>query len=304
MIEIRLGTRGSPLALAQASIVADDLRRLGASDVTLEIIRTHGDEETAARPFTAPSGKALFTQRIEEALLADRIDAAVHSLKDLPAESLPGIVLAAVPRREDPRDALVSMSFASIESLPQGAVVATSSLRRKAQLVHLRPDLDVQPVRGNVETRISKLRNRAWAATVLAAAGLRRLGIEDDVRPINPGLILPAPGQGALAIQTLATSAHRPLVASLQDAASRAAVEAERFFAHRLGADCNTPVGALAETNHKMLRLTGCVVSADGKRNIRHTVTGRASDPFELGNRLAQIMLDQGAGTVLAGAQS
>lgn len=302
MPRIRLGTRGSPLALAQARAVADDLRRVGASDVTLQIIRTHGDEENAEPTFTELSGKALFTQRIEEALLEDRIDAAVHSLKDLPAKSLPGVILAAVPRREDPRDALVSASFASLEALPRAAVVATSSLRRKTQLLNLRPDLNVPPVRGNVETRINKLRRQGWAATVLAMAGLRRLGIRDHVHPIEPRHMLPAPGQGALAVQTLARSPHRSLVEAIEDPASRAAVDAERAFADWLGGDCNTPVAALAEPDRKGLRLTGCVLSADGRHSLRDSLTGSAADAAGLGERLARRLVEKGAKELLAEA--
>lgn len=265
----------------------------------MQVIRTHGDEGEGRLPEGFP-GKAIFTQRIEEALVNGQLDAAVHSLKDLPSESLDGLVVAAVPEREAPEDVLVSLQHDSIQSLPPGAVVATSSARRSAQLRHLRPDLRIEPLSGNVGTRLRKLRRTNWDGIVLAAAGLRRLGLEAEITELLPAdLMLPAPGQGALAIQTLrGTECHR-ITQGLQHEATRAAVDAERSFAHKLGGDCNVPVAALARASGETLVLQGCVATPDGSRLLRDTITGPSSEPGTLGEALAARMLARGAGALL-----
>lgn len=286
------------MAVIQARLVADALRRRHPHlRVELEVIRTHGDEAVKAQGFP---GKALFTQRIEEALADGLIDAAVHSLKDLPEESLQGLVIAAVPERERPEDALVSLQHDSIQGLPHGAVIATSSARRSAQLLHVRPDLRLQPLSGNVGTRVRKLRRAGWDGIVLAAAGLRRLGLQQEIKEIlSPGVMLPAPGQGALAVQTVrGTECHR-IAQGLQHTETRVAVDAERAFSHRLGGDCNVPVAALASVSGDSLVLQGCVAKPDGSRLLRATLAGPSSSPEPLGAALADRMLMLGAGALL-----
>lgn len=289
---MRLGTRASPLALAQANLVAEAVRQAHPGiEVELHPIRTHGDEGGGDAGL---AGKALFTQRIEEALVEGRIDAAVHSLKDLPSASMPGIVLAAVPRREDPRDALVSFRHGSFASLPPGATVATSSIRRAAQLRRLRPDLRIQPLSGNVGTRIEKLRVHGWDGVVLAAAGLNRLGLGHLAVPL-PSSFLPAPGQGALAVQALEDGDASRILHAIEDRTARAAVEAERHFARLLGGDCNVPLAALATVASGALALDACVLAPDGTRGVQEATEGPASDPHGIAASLAQRFLHQGA---------
>lgn len=297
---IRLGTRGSPLALAQAKLVAEGLRaQHGDLDVALHVVQTQGDEgtDTVARGL---AGKALFTQRIEEALVDGHIDAAVHSLKDLPNESLPGVVLAAVPTREDPRDVLVSHHPGGLDGLPRGARVGTSSLRRSAQLLHTRPDLQIESLSGNVGTRLRKLDEHGWDGIVLAAAGLKRLGIRDrPIHALSTTVLLPAPGQGALAIQAKLGTPAFALVQTVEDPVTRCAIEAERAFSSELGADCNVPVAALAMLEGSTICLEGCVASPDGSQLVRASMLGPQSQAKNLGRDLAQRLVDQGARELL-----
>jgi hydroxymethylbilane synthase len=264
------------------------------------LIQTEGDRVLEI-PLPEIGGKGLFTQELELALLEGRVDVAVHSLKDLPIEDSAGIVIGLIPKREAAHDVLVSRNAETLEHLPLGAVVGTSSLRRQGQLLASRPDLVVKSLRGNVQTRLKKLEEGQYDAILLAHAGLLRLGLELQITQILPyQIMLPAPGQGALAVQCRqADQETLKLLASLDDPVTRAEVEAERSFLQALGGGCSLPVGALAEHRQGEISMQGVVVSPDGKRVIR--VTGSGSDPGTLGAALAQEALAQGAGEVLHG---
>ena len=297
-----LGTRASALARAQTDVVIGMLT--GAwPDLECEtrVIATAGDRTQASgQPLPEIGGKGLFTAELETALREREIDLAVHSLKDLPTEDPEDVVIGAVTRREDVRDCLVAREAASLAALGEGAVVGTSSLRRAAQLKALRSDLDVRSIRGNVDTRIRKVAAGEFDAAVLAAAGVRRLGLEDAVTEWLPAeTMLPAPGQGALAIQCRADDdALRPLLASLDDPAARAETTAERAFLRALGAGCAAPVAALAETmSTPRVRLQGLVASVDGREMVR--VAGEG-EPLDLGEQLAEDALAAGADRILA----
>jgi hydroxymethylbilane synthase len=295
---IRIGSRGSQLARWQAGWVADELHRLG-QETAIEIIRTTGDRMQAA-PFIESSGKGIFIREIEEALLSGAIDLAVHSLKDLPTELDSSFVLAAIPRRADARDAFVSEKFTTLRDLPLGALVGTSSLRRRAFLLHRRPDLRCIEFRGNVDTRLEKMAQGKADAIVLAAAGLDRLERTERIRHrFFPEEFCPAPGQGALAIECRANDERvRQIVAALDHIETRQAVAAERELLSALGGGCQTPVGAYARrADSGGLCLTAVVASADGKRVISGEET--SSTPDGLGERLAQKLLAQGADELL-----
>lgn len=296
---IRLGTRASALALAQASTVADALRRAGA-DVTMVPIRTEGDRRAAAR-LADVGGKGLFVREIEESLLAGAIDVAVHSLKDLPAELPAGLVLAAFPERGDPRDVLVTAAGGGLEDLRPGAVVGTGSLRRRAMALAVRPDLVVEPIRGNVDTRLGKLETGQWDAIVLAAVGLARLGLHPaHVAPLSPDVFVPAVGQGILGVETRRDDDRvRALVAQVDHGDTRAAAIAERAYLARLGASCNTPMAAHASVSRAAgparLAMTAVVASEDGRRVLRAEAAGRPEDAERLGLGLAEALLAKGA---------
>jgi hydroxymethylbilane synthase len=295
-MKIRIGTRGSALALAQAGAVADGLRERGA-ETELMTILTEGDRRKD-RGLADIGGKGLFVRDIEKALLAGAIDVAVHSLKDLPADLPAGLVLAAFPAREDPRDVLVTRErCAGLRALPAGSVVATGSLRRRALLLAARPDLVIQPVRGNVDTRLRKLHAGEWATLVLAAAGLARLGVRPPhVAPLEPDEFVPAVGQGLLAIEIRADDGRlRSLLEDLDDPASRACALAERAYLRRLGASCRTPVGGHAVCEAATLRMAGVVASEDGRRLLRDRLTGSLADAAEIGRALAASLLTRGA---------
>jgi hydroxymethylbilane synthase len=297
---IRVGTRASALAMAQAGTVAAALRRLGA-EVELVPMRTAGDRLLGAR-LADVGGKGLFVREIEEALADGRVDLAVHSLKDLPAEQPPGLELAAFPEREDPRDVLVTRAGGGLEALAPGAVVGTSSLRRRAILLSLRPDLGVEPVRGNVDTRLRKLREGVCDAVLLAAAGLRRLGLAPvHAAPLAPDVFVPAVGQGILAVQVRRDDARtRELAERLDHRATRACALAERAYLRRLGASCNTPMAAHAVLEGARLAMTALVASEDGRRVLRAEAAGAPEDAEALGRGLAESLLAQGAASVAA----
>jgi hydroxymethylbilane synthase len=270
---MRLGTRGSPLALTQCRLVAGLLARVagrGADDFPLQSFVTSGDRLKDQRLQDA-GGKGLFTKELDEALLDGRIDAAVHSMKDLPTRLPDGIVLAAVPSREDPRDAFISHKAKTLKDLPPGAVVGTASLRRQAQALHLRPDLKIVTLRGSVETRLKKLESGAIDATFLALAGLKRLGLEKHaVSLIDEEEMPSAPGQGALAITCRAGDDEaRILLAKISVFASEIAIAAERGFLEALDGSCRTPIGALARIDCGRLFLLGEVLSPDGAQHWR-----------------------------------
>jgi hydroxymethylbilane synthase len=296
-MKLVLGTRGSALAVGQTGLVADMLRRLG-HEVELSIIVTRGDREQS-KPVPQLGGKGLFTAELEEALRDGRIHAAVHSLKDLPTEPAPGLAVAAVPPREDHRDALVSHRDRRFAELPAGARVGTASLRRGALVRHARPDLEVLPLRGNVDTRIRKAKSGELDAVVIAAAGLERLGRADVIAERLD--FLPAPAQGALAVQGRIDDeeAFRALRA-LNDEETERCTGAERELLHALGGGCSVPVGAYAELAGGRLRLEGLVAAVDGSLVIR--ASSEHEDPLALGRDVADRLLAQGAEEILHGA--
>lgn len=291
-----IGSRGSQLALWQARYVASRLDVLGIS-TRVEVIKTTGDHLQTASLVEA-GGKGLFTKEIEEALLAGVIDLAVHSLKDLPTAMPAGLAIAAIPEREDPRDAILGRR---LEDLPEGARVGTSSGRRAAQLRMLRPDVQIEPIRGNVDTRIRKLQEGQYDAILLAAAGLRRLGLEHEIAAIfSPDEICPAPGQGALAIETRERDAAFNICAELNDEPSAQAVACERAVLAALGGGCQLPVGAFAEVRGESLQAMAVVVSPDGSRCVRGRAAGARNAPEELGRALAEDLFAKGARNILA----
>ena len=290
-----IGSRGSKLALWQAQHVAAQLEELGER-VRIEIIRTSGDR--LQTDSTAPAGKGLFTKEIEEALLSGAIDVAVHSLKDLPTEMPDGLALAAVPRREDARDAMVG---AKLKDLASGAHIGTSSDRRAAQLRILRPDLKIEPIRGNVDTRLRKCREGEFDAIVLALAGLRRLGLEHEaVEILSSEQMCPAPGQGALGIETRADDDSHRICAALNHLESAAAVACERAVLAGLGGGCQLPLGAYAEPVGLALRVTAIVVARDGSRSVCAQAEGPLTNPIGLGESVAADLRSRGAAGLLS----
>jgi hydroxymethylbilane synthase len=293
-VTIRLGTRRSALALAQARWVAERLE----GEVELVPIRTAGDERRGPAPET--SDKARFVKEIEEALLAGEIDLAVHSAKDVPGELPDGLAIVGVPARADARDALCGAG--SLAELAEGAVVGTASVRRRSALLALRPDLRIQELRGNVDTRLRRLADGAYDAIVLACAGLHRLGRDDEGVPLAE--LVPAPGQGCLALEARAADeAVVAAAAALTDTRAQTALTAERALVAALGASCHTPVGAHAEPLGETLRLTAFVGLPDGSHWIRDTLEGSPNDPVALGAEVADRLAAAGAGEVLAAAE-
>jgi hydroxymethylbilane synthase len=298
MIRIRIGTRGSVLALAQARSVAE---ALGGTDTEVVPIRTEGDRLAEAR-LALVGGKGLFVRDIEDALLRGDVDVAVHSLKDLPAASPPGLVLAAFLVREDPRDVLVARGAATLDTLPDGARVGTSSPRRRALLLSVRPDLAVAPIRGNVDTRLRKLASGEWDAIVLAAAGLRRLAlVPEHCTPLDPEVFVPAVGQGIIAVEARADDARTlARLTAIDDRPARVCAVAERAYLARLGASCNTPMAAHARIDGDSVRVAAVVAAEDGRRVLRASAAGPAADAARLGHALAEALLDRGAADVTA----
>src|SRR5512133_3203053 len=273
MAHLRIGSRGSQLALWQANHISARLRERG-HQVEIEIIKTTGDKITDVA-LAKVGTKGMFTKEIEEALAAGRVDLAVHSLKDLPTEVPPDFEIAAITQRENPRDVLVSKKHASIKELPQRARVGTSSLRRQAQLKALRPDLEIYPLRGNVDTRLRKLSEGEYDAIILAAAGLNRLGKTELVKQVIPkDIMCPAAGQGALGIEIRAgDSRTRQHLTFLDDTATRASTTCERALLNKLGGGCQVPIGAAAEADGNVLRLTAICARPDGSEVSREIQT-------------------------------
>ncbi|HNZ19920.1 MAG TPA: hydroxymethylbilane synthase [Candidatus Hydrogenedentes bacterium] len=298
---IVIGSRGSELALRQSEQIAHALRaRAPDTDVVIEIIRTTGDKITDV-PLAQIGGKGLFTKEIEEALLAGAIDLAVHSMKDLPTELPPGLCLGAVPKRENPRDVLVSSAGLTLDQLPPGARVGTSSLRRAAQLRAFRGDLALLPLRGNVNTRLRKVSEGGVDAAILAAAGLSRLGLSHQItQEIPETIMLPAPAQGALAIETRQDDAEiLRRLAPLDDPETRRAVAAERTFLAAMQGGCQVPLGALATRSGESILLDACVCSLDGARILRCRTSSRHDRPEDAGNQAAAELRARGAGALL-----
>jgi hydroxymethylbilane synthase len=299
---IRLATRASLLARTQSGHVADALRELSGQDVEIVHVTSHGDADQST-PLASFGGVGVFVAAVREAVLRGEADIAVHSLKDLPTEPAPGLVVGAIPLRQDPRDVLVTRDGLTVMTLPPGARVGTGSPRRAAQLLAARPDLEVVPVRGNVDTRLRTVTDGTLDAVVLARAGLARLDRLDAVsEAIEPALMLPAPGQGALAVECRDVDVDAALLdalRSLDDAATRAAVTAERSLLATLEAGCSAPVGAYATVSGEgealLVHLTGNVVSLDGTVSVRKSVTGAAGDAVAVGRELALDLLASGA---------
>ena len=301
---IRIGSRGSQLALWQANHIADALRRAG-HEVTIEIIRTTGDALQNVA-FNKVGTKGMFTKEIEEALLANKIDLAVHSLKDLPTELAAPFTIAAIPPRIDPRDAFVSVKYASFASLPSGARIGTSSLRRQSQLLAQRRDVELVEFRGNVDTRLRKLSEGVVDAVILASAGLERLERTEWIRERFSSLVLcPAPGQGALAIETRADDPETlAAVAFLDDVPSRFAVTAERAALAELGGGCHVPIGVYCEPSPAGYIVTGVVAHPDGSALVRAELDHqREQSAEELGQKLAHRLMEQGAREILGAFQ-
>ena len=296
MKPVTIGTRGSKLALWQAHWIEERLKDRNVP-TRIEIIKTTGDKITdvaLAKVGSETGLKGVFTKEIEEALIAGSIDLAVHSLKDLPTELDPRLAVNCIPKRADPRDVLVGMTLAE---LPKGATVGTSSLRRAAQMRHLRPNVQVQDIRGNVDTRLRKLDEGRYDAILLASAGLHRLGWQDRIAEIlEPEVMLPAVGQGALGIETRSgDDAINELLSPLDDPETRIAVTAERALLAALGGGCQVPLGAHAILDGERLSLLGVVVSEDGRQTVRAAVTGAPDAPEALGQAAAARLLERGA---------
>jgi hydroxymethylbilane synthase len=299
---VRIGTRGSALALWQANYVAERLRPWAAPrPVELVIIQTAGDQ-VRDQPLAAIGGEGVFTKELQRALLADRIDLAVHSLKDLPTLPVEGLILAAVPARGPAGDVFVSRRSGSFDQLPPGATVATGSLRRRAQVLYRRPDLRLVDIRGNVETRLRKLEERALDGLILAQAGLERLGRREVITEfLHPGWMLPAVGQGALGLECrVADQATCALVRHLDHEPTRQAVLAERSLLRSLGGGCLVPIGAATRSEGAMLSLRAAVFQADGKACVAGTREGPITAAEELGRQLAEDLLSRGAGEFLS----
>jgi hydroxymethylbilane synthase len=336
MAKLRIGSRGSQLALWQANHISSLLRARG-HEVEIEIIHTTGDKITdvplAQVGATGGLGKGIFTKEIEEALAADHVDLAVHSLKDLPTELPAGFEIAAITEREDPRDAFCSRLYSTVRDLPHGARVGTSSLRRQAQLKAIRPDLDIHPLRGNVDTRLRKLEQGEYDAVILASAGLKRLGKTELIKQIIPAeMMCPAAGQGALGIEIReGDSITRQYLLFLNDDAARAATTCERALLNRLCGGCQVPIGAFAVVhlsgNHRaglgkdreghdfsradhsleketafaagVLHLEAVVADPDGSKLLRESRDGSLDDPEKLGNDVGATLLHRGGDEIL-----
>jgi hydroxymethylbilane synthase len=301
-LTLTIATRKSQLALWQAEHVAALLREAHPG-VVIELVPllTQGDR-IQDRTLAAIGGKGLFIKELEVAIEDLRADIAVHSMKDVPADLPDGLTIGAVLKRADPRDALVTTSgIARLEDLPQGAVVGTSSLRRQAQLRALRPDLRIESLRGNVDTRIRKLESGGMDAIVLACAGLIRLGLESRISArLDPQVCLPAVTQGVIGIECRRSDTRTAgLLHALEDQATRKVMDAERAFAARLGGSCQSPIAAYAELDADRITLRGLVAEPDGSRLLRDSETGAGANPGAIGRRLAERMLAAGAGPLL-----
>ena len=298
---LRIGTRGSKLALTQSEWVKKKIEgKHPHAQVQLVRIKTTGDKILDS-PLAKIGGKGLFVKEIEEALLNKRVDLAVHSMKDVPAALPEGLILATFPEREDPHDAFVSIECPNLDQLPQGARVGTGSLRRAAQLLHIRPDLELLPLRGNVDTRLRKLEAGEFQAIILAAAGMRRLGFEDRISQLfSTEQILPAIGQGALGLEVRHGDDETiGLINFLNDEETQVTVKAERAFLKELEGGCQVPMAAFSRLNGGRLDLEGLVAELDGSKIIRDRITGARNEAEDMGIRLARRILASGADEIL-----
>jgi hydroxymethylbilane synthase len=299
---LRIGTRGSLLALTQSEWVKAEIERhWPGCPVELRVIKTIGDKILDV-PLAKVGGKGLFVKELEDTLLDGSVDLAVHSMKDVPAVLPAGLEIGAIPQREDPRDVLVSRTGADLQGLPLGALLGTSSLRRAAQIKHLRPDLEIENLRGNVDTRLRKLKEGRYDAIVLAAAGIHRMGWKERITTyLDWSLFLPAIGQGALGIEIRSDDGElRQLLAPLHDPDTTFAVQAERSFLKKLEGGCQVPIAGYARIQEgRRVELSGLVASIDGKQIFRRTRAAPCEEAESLGRSLAQDLLDDGARAIL-----
>jgi hydroxymethylbilane synthase len=298
---LRIGTRGSKLALVQSEWVKKEVQtRHPEVRVELVKIKTKGDKILDS-PLSKIGGKGLFVKEIEDALLKNDVDLAVHSLKDVPAELQEGLKISVYPKREDPRDAFVSRHFKAVKDLPQRASVGTSSLRRSAQLLHMRPDLHIVPLRGNVDTRLRKLDSGDLQAIVLATAGLKRLGLSDRITTsLSPEAVLPAIGQGVLGLELRADDEKtRNLISFLNDLETELAARAERAFLKELEGGCQVPLAGYARVERDLMVMDGMVAELDGSKILRQEIRGVKDRPEELGITLARRLIAAGADRIL-----
>ena len=303
---IRIGTRGSKLALWQANHVKDRIEgQFPDVEVKITTIKTTGDM-IVDRPLSMVGGKGLFVKEIEKALLDSAIDMAVHSMKDMPGELPAGLVIGAVPERENPFDVLISNNNLTLAELPKGARVGTSSLRRASQIKHARPDIETASIRGNLDTRLKKLAAGEFDATLLAAAGLIRLGMKSVITQyFDETLMIPAVGQGALCIESRQDDPDiAPVLAFLDHGETRTVVSGERAFLRRLEGSCHIPVACFGRLEDHRMVLTGLVASEDGRTILKETVTGTPDDPHKAGIDLAETLLSRGADKILENLNS
>lgn len=304
MRRLVIGTRGSKLALWQTNWIKSKLEQAYPELlIDTRVITTTGDRVTdVALPKLGEQAKGLFTKELEEEMLGRRTDIAVHSLKDLPTELPPGLCLAVVTEREDVRDAFIARNASSLDELPAGAVVGTSSLRRQAQLLRLRPDLRFEPARGNVDTRLRRLEEGKYDALILASAGLRRLGYAERITSyLDADLMMPAPGQGAIAIEARSgDSAVLETIRAVEHLPTRRTCEAERAFLRGLGGGCLVPIASLATITGESLSLSGLVARPDGSEIVKGEEAGRADEAESIGLGLAEKLLRAGAGRILS----
>jgi hydroxymethylbilane synthase len=301
MKHLRIGTRGSLLAKWQAESVRKQLFAATGAEAEIIIIKTSGDKMRQA-PLTQIGGKGIFIKELEDALLDESIDLAVHSVKDIPTETPSRLSFPAVCRRDDIRDCLISATGSTLENLRRGARVGTSSLRRQAQLLHLRPDLDIRELRGNVDTRLRKVEGGEYDAIVLAKAGLDRLGWGQRIsETFSPEVFMPAVGQGAIAVETrLGDNQAAELVEKLDDAETRSAIIAERALLKAMQGGCQVPIGAWARIERGEMVLEACVTSVDGLQHVKQRLTGMPEQGVELGEKMARLLIDSGAQAILS----
>jgi hydroxymethylbilane synthase len=300
MKHLRIGTRGSLLAKWQAESVRKQLFAIAGVEAEIVIIKTSGDKMQQS-PLTQIGGKGIFIKELEDALLDESIDLAVHSVKDIPTEVPRGLSFPAVCRRDDIRDCLISPTGSTLGNLRQGARVGTSSLRRQAQLLHLRADLDIRELRGNVDTRLRKVGDGEYDAIVLAKAGLDRLGLSQRIsETFAPEVFMPAVGQGAIAVETrLGDNETGDLLSKLDDPETRAAIITERALLAALQGGCQVPIGAWARIERGEMVLEACVTSVDGQQHVRQRMTGAPDQGPQLGEQMARLLMETGAQTIL-----
>lgn len=299
---LRIGTRGSKLAIWQADFVKQLIsEKFPQLETDITVIKTTGDRDLLS-PLSVIGGKGVFVKEIEEALLSEGIDIAVHSMKDVPTVLPEGLILGSFLKRHDPRDALLTNSGLGIGDLPPGTRVGTGSLRRGSQLLHFYPELEIIDIRGNVDTRIRKLReSKDYDAIILAMAGLERMGLTDEVAEVlSPEISVPAPGQGIITIECRESDAStKDIISEISHGPTCVAADTERAYLIRLSGDCNVPVGCFAEVGEESVTVTGTVISPDGKTLIRETMTEPLDDPRGLGERLAEKVLANGGDKIL-----